>query len=136
MAWQQLIPILGVAALVFLAWRLGTLKTALIQDAESARARFAQDFPDLRPRHVILGADKRAALLVLDGDRLGAVFCVGDRFATRLFRSGDLVITHSEGNKISIKTTDITIPYLNIKGAGEADLNTLSHSSVITGAAS
>lgn len=135
MAWQQLIPIIGVAALVFLAWRLGTLKTARLQDEDGACARFAEDFPDLRPKHVILGADGRTALLVFEGDRLGAVFGVGDRFATRLFHSGDLGPPRSEGDEISLKTHDITIPYLNVKGVTEGDRDALSHSAVIIGEA-
>lgn len=135
MAWQQLIPIIGVAALVVLAWRLGTLKTARLQDEEGARARFAEDFPDLRPKHVILGTDGQTALLVFKGDRLGAVFGVGGRFATRLFHTGDLEYSTSKGAEIYLKTRDITIPYLNVKGVSRDDKDTLSHSSVITEAA-
>ncbi len=133
MAWQQLIPVVGVAFLVFLAWRLGTLKSAHLQDEQSVRVRFAQDFPDLRPDHVILSTDGRAALLVFEGDKLGAVFSVGDRFATRLFRPGDLEESVSDSGDMSIRTSDITIPYLNIKGIKSGDLNTLCHSLVIKG---
>lgn len=135
MAWQQLLPVLGIALLVFMAWQLGALKSAQLQGEEEARARFAADFPDISPKQVFVGTDGRAALLVFDDARLGAVFSVGDRFATRLFQPGDLEKAPSADHDISIETGDITIPYLTIKGVSSVGKDTLSHLWVTNGGA-
>ena len=121
MGWQQFIAVPGVALLVLLAWRLGALKTARLADSEAAEHRFAQDFPNLKPTHSVISADRELALLGLENGQVGAVFAVGDKFATRLWRGGELVSAESEGDRLVIRTGDMSRPTLAMHGLSEAD---------------
>lgn len=120
MGWQQFIAVGGVALLVILAWRLGALKTARLADVDAAEKRFAQDFPSLKPLHGVISAGGALALLALEDGQVGAVFAVGDKFATRLWRSGGLVSVEDEGDEFVIRTGDMTCPTLTASGLNEA----------------
>lgn len=125
MGWQQFIAVAGVAVLVLLAWRLGALKTARLVDGKAAEDRFAQDFPYLKPSHSFVSADGELALLTLEDGHVGAVFAVGDKFATRLWRGGELTSIESEGDRLVITTGDVTRRTLTTRGLSEADRSIL-----------
>ena len=116
MGWQQIIAVGGVVLLAFLAWRLGALRTARLANIEMAEKRFAQDFPNLKPSHSFVSTDGQAALLFFEDGTAGAVFVVGDKFATRLWRPGALQNIVSESGRLVIETKDMTRPKLAIKG--------------------
>lgn len=128
MVWQQFIAVAGVAFLVVLAWRLGALKTARLTDGDAASARFAQDFPILKPSHIFVSSDGTAALLDVGEGNVGAVIAVGDRLATRLWRCGDLIGVTSEGDRLVIETRDMTCPHIRLNGMTESDRTALEPS--------
>lgn len=124
MGWQQIIAVAGVTLLVILSWRLGALKITRLADSEAAEKRFAQDFPNLRPSHSFVSSDGKVALLDLQRGQVGAVFAVGDKFATRLWSLGGLVSIESESDRLMIRTGDMTCPTLTVDGLSAAEQST------------
>ena len=124
MAWQQIIAVAGVAFLVVLAWRLGAFKTAHLTDSNAARSCFALDFPSLVPSRDVVAPNGRTALLDFGEAGIGAVFSVGDKFATRLWRGGALKnAIVDEAGTLTIITGDITCPSLSVEGLSKAELS-------------
>ena len=93
MAYALLFSVLGIAAMVGLTWALGGLRTAVLADRDAAVDLMRRDFIEFEAGDGILSVDGTAALLApaADAERVGLVFAMGQRFATRILSPGDVV---------------------------------------------
>jgi hypothetical protein len=93
MVYVLLFSALGIAAMVGLTWALGGLRTAVLTDREAAVDLMRRDFIEFEASDGILSVDGTAALLVpaADAERVGLVFAMGQRFATRILSPGDVI---------------------------------------------
>lgn len=102
--------VVGIVAVVLAVHLTGGSKRAVLADADAARARFREDFPDLRIDKVLLTADGSAALLSLAGG-VGIVQAVGGKFLTRLVSAKDLAgQPRADGATIALRFHDFTWP--------------------------
>lgn len=103
------IVVFGIALSVAAVHFTGGSKTATLIDAEHARGRFADDFPDELVASVRLTGDNRTAFLDLGRGRTGIVHSVGDCFLTRMVTSGDIAALDSvDPSSISLRLADFT----------------------------
>ena len=83
---------LGIAAMVGLTWMLGGLSTAVLADCDAALGLIHRDFIEFEASDGIVSVDGSAALFApVEGERVGLVFAMGQRFATRLLSPGDVL---------------------------------------------
>jgi hypothetical protein len=101
--------LIGIALVAFAVWMTGGGAGAEL-DADRAKARFLQDFPEASVSDVAVSADRRSALLWL-GSGCGVVFVVGDRFATRRVPLGRV---RHEAEGFSIDFDDYATPRLRV----------------------
>ena len=125
---------LGVAAMVGLTWILGGLRTAVIEDCDAAADLMRRDFIAFEAGDAILSVDGTAAFLVpvggdkSQGEKVGLVFAMGQRFATRLLSRGDVVsvmpgrakraarsTSRVEGVPLELRFADFTQPSLRVE---------------------
>jgi len=100
--------VLGIALSVAAVHFTGGTTTATLAGADQALARFAEDFPDERPRAVRLTADNHAAFLKLGPRRCGIVQSIGDCFLTRIVTPHDILALAKEANVVSLRLDDFT----------------------------
>ena len=100
--------VLGIALSVAAVHFTGGMTTATLAGADQALARFAEDFPDERPRAVRLTADNHAAFLELGPRRCGIVQSIGDCFLTRIVTPHDILALAKEANVVSLRLDDFT----------------------------
>lgn len=100
--------VLGIALSVAAVHFTGGTTTATLAGADQALARFAEDFPDERPRAVRLTADNHAAFLELGPRRCGIVQSIGDCFLTRIVTPHDILALAKEANVVSLRLDDFT----------------------------
>ncbi|TPJ80227.1 hypothetical protein [Mesorhizobium sp. B2-6-2] len=113
--------VFGIALSVAAVHFTGGTTTATLAGADHALARFAEDFPDERPRTVRLTADNHAAFLDLAPQRCGIVRSIGDCFLTRIVTPRDILALTREGNVASLRLNDFTWKGGNFVFADEAD---------------
>ena len=100
--------VLGIALSVAAVHFTGGTTTATLAGADQALARFAEDFPDERPRAVRLTADNHAAFLELGPRRCCIVQSIGDCFLTRIVTPHDILALAKEANVVSLRLDDFT----------------------------
>ena len=100
--------VFGIALSVAAVHFTGGTTTATLAGAEQALARFAEDFPDERPKTVWLTADRHSAFLDLDPRRCAIVHSIGDCFLTRIVTPHDILALAREGNVVSLRLNDFT----------------------------
>lgn len=114
----------GVSAIVLAVHMTGGSVRASLADAQAARRRFAEDFPDAGTDRIVLTADRHAAFMAIDGGGLGMVEAVGDRFLTRLLRAGDILsLKRRDAVTLELTAGDFTWRggVYSFAGAEEAD---------------
>ncbi|WP_246675377.1 hypothetical protein [Mesorhizobium sp. B2-3-4] len=103
------IVVLGIALSVAAVHFTGGSRKARLADAQQARERFAQDYPDEDATAVRLTSDGQAAFLELGRGRLGIVQAIGDCFLTRVVTSGDVAaLTLETATAITLRIGDFT----------------------------
>lgn len=115
----MLLPLAGVGLIVLVCWLAGGLTNAEIADEDTARARIHQDEPGFDAARVLLGRDRRAALLAdAPGDGIAAVVAFGDKLVTRRLGRGTVravtVRDHHGGRVLSIVTSDPTCKRIEV----------------------
>ncbi len=101
--------IVGVGGVVLAIHLTGGTIDATMKSSEAAAKRFAEDFPDLPTRDVILTSDRKTAFLSAGGSQVGMVHVIGDRFLTRLLTAESPISVHvAAGAKLSIRLGDIS----------------------------
>ena len=100
--------VIGIALSVAAVHFTGGTTTATIADADQALARFAEDFPDEKPKTVWLTPDRRGAFLDLGMQRCAIVQSIGDCFLTRIVTPRDILALAREGNVVSLRLNDFT----------------------------
>lgn len=104
-----IIVVAGIAAVVIAVHLTGGSARAQLDGQEAARKRFAEDFPDLVPASVWLTKDRCAAILSLNGGRIGIIHALGGKFLTRLVTADDLVGTPRANDAIvRVRLRDFT----------------------------
>lgn len=114
-----LVPLVGVGMIVLICCLAGGLRTAQIASEDAARARVHQDEPDFDAARVLLGRDRRAALLAdHSGEDIAAVMSFGDKLVTRrLGRGAVRAVTVREqagGEVLSIVISDPTCKRIDV----------------------
>lgn len=114
----------GVIAIVLVCWLAGGTRTAVIADAEAARAQLGHDEPSFQAAHVLVAGDGRAALLASDdGADVAAVVVFGDKLVTRRFgRGGIRTVALGEqpaGRVLTVLTEDPTCRRIDVVIAGD-----------------
>ncbi|MEO5756222.1 MAG: hypothetical protein ABIQ51_05115 [Mesorhizobium sp.] len=102
------IVVFGIALSVAAVHFTGGSRTAKLANAEQARGRFADDFPDETVTSVLLTLDGRTAFLDLGQARTGIVSAVGDCFLTRIVEPSDITALSVEAATISFRLADFT----------------------------
>lgn len=82
--------VMGISIAVAAVHFTGGSVKARLTDSEQARIRFWEDFPDEEIAEVHLTRNAAAAILELDGSRLGIVQRFGDKFLTRIVSAKDV----------------------------------------------
>jgi hypothetical protein len=118
--------VIGIALSVAAVHFTGGTTTATLADADQALARFAEDFPDEKPKAVWLTADGHSAFLELAPRRCAIVQSVGDCFLTRIVTPHDIRALASEGNVVSFKLNDFTWKGGRFAFADEAGARTVA----------
>ncbi|MCA0057625.1 MULTISPECIES: type II secretion system protein [unclassified Mesorhizobium] len=103
------IVVFGIALSVAAVHFTGGSRKARLADAEQARERFAEDFPDEPAAAIHLTSDGRTAFLELGRGRLGIVHAIGDRFLTRIVTPRDVLARSDDGaGTIALRLADFT----------------------------
>jgi type II secretory pathway pseudopilin PulG len=103
------IVVFGIALSVAAVHFTGGSRKARLADAQQARDRFAQDYPDERATAVRLTSDGQSAFLEFGNGRLGIVQAIGDCFLTRLVAPDDVaVLAAADANTITLRLADFT----------------------------
>jgi len=107
----------AVATLLLIAinWLLGGWRAARIHSESTARARYAQDFPDDCILDAVIDCRGRAALLATDNPRIvGLVVAMGDRMATRRLFGRDLRATVFDDRGVTLRLDDFVLPRVRL----------------------
>lgn len=103
------IVVIGIAIVVFAVHRTGGSKVAMLADADEARRRFAEDYPDVPTGNVLLTENGQAAFIDLGEGKTGIVKSIGGRFLTRIVVSADVEAIRQENeNDLKIRFRDFT----------------------------
>jgi hypothetical protein len=113
--------VVGIALSVAAVHFTGGSITATLANADQARDRFAEDFPDEKPETVRLTADRHSAFLELGPTRSGIVQSIGDCFLTRIVTPHDVLALEVEGSAVSLRMDDFTWKGGKFAFANEAD---------------
>lgn len=102
--------LVGISTIVLAIHLTGGTRRAVLDSAEEAARRFAEDFPEEPVAAVRLTASADAAFLELVRGRLGLVQSFGDRFLTRVVASDDVIACRRIGNDtVSLRLADFTL---------------------------
>jgi hypothetical protein len=103
--------VVGLALVIGAVHLSGLSKAARITGPDAAIARFLLDFPDEKPGEAIVSADGKDAFIALDGNRVGMVHAIGDRYLTRILRAGMVRSVSASGNgEVELRLADFTLP--------------------------
>ncbi|WP_366014873.1 hypothetical protein [Mesorhizobium sp.] len=103
------IVVFGIALSVAAVHFTGGSRKARLADAQQARDRFAQDYPDEQATSVRLTSDGQTAFLELGRGCLGIVQAIGDCFLTRLVTGDDVaVLAAADAHAITLRLADFT----------------------------
>lgn len=102
------IVVVGIVAVVVAVHMTGGTRDASLADEAAALRRFAEDYPNERPRGVVLTASGGAAFLELEGERTGIVQAFGDRFLTRIVTPADVAALTGAGASMTVRFRDFT----------------------------
>ncbi len=101
--------VIGITAIVVAVHLTGGTTTAVLDGADAAIERFAEDFPDFGVKQVWLAQNQSAAFLALDDGRVGIVAALGDKFLTRIAAAGDPEIrAEREGSTLRLRFDEFT----------------------------
>ena len=102
--------LVGISAIVLAIHLTGGTRRAVLDGAEEAARRFAEDFPEEPVAAVRLTASGAAAFLELAHGRIGLVQSFGDRFLTRVVAPADVIACRRIGNEtLSLRLADFTL---------------------------
>lgn len=97
--------------LILINWLIGGWRSARVDSDSTARARYAQDFPDDCILDAAIDRNARAALLALDTPRaMGLVVALGDRLVTRRLRERDLRRADRDATGLTLRLDDFVLP--------------------------
>lgn len=120
------IIVVGIAAVVIAVHMTGGSRTASLTGEESARERFAVDYPDLPVKSVWLTSDGKAAILELADGRAGIVHAMGGKFLTRIVNPSDVAgAPRATGGRLMLRLRDFTWPGGIFEFAEAADAETV-----------
>jgi hypothetical protein len=103
--------VVGLALVIGAVHLSGLSKVARIAGPDAAIARFLVDFPDEKPGEAVVSADGKDAFIALDGNRVGMVHAIGDRYLTRILRAGMVRSVSASGNgEVELRLADFTLP--------------------------
>jgi hypothetical protein len=103
--------VVGLALVIGAVHLSGLSKAARIAGPDAAIARFLVDFPDEKPGEAVVSADGKDAFIALDGNRVGMVHAIGDRYLTRILRAGMVRSVSASGNgEVELRLADFTLP--------------------------
>lgn len=100
--------VFGIGMIVLLIHLTGGTTTASLDGEAQAATRFADDFPGLPPRAIILTEDRHAAFLDLGDGKAGLVQAVGDRFLTRILDKHHVRAFTGADGSLSLILPDMT----------------------------
>jgi hypothetical protein len=115
--------VIGLALVIGAVHLSGLSKAAHITGPDAAIARFLVDFPDEKPGEAVLSADGKDAFIALQGNRVGMVHAIGDRYLTRILRAGMVRSVSASGDGLlELRLADFTLPCERARfaAAGEA----------------
>lgn len=121
MNWQLVLAPLGVAALVFLSWRLGGFTKAALRDEAHAREIFARDYPEKQVTETIVADTGESALLALTDGELGLIGVNGDRYVTRALGAGSLREANTGEAVWTLRLRDFALPHVTVRLPAAAD---------------
>lgn len=100
----------GILFLIGLTWMLGGMKEATFAAPEEALDRFRQDFFGFQASSIAISDNGGHAALLQSADQkqIGLCFSMGDNFATRLLRAGDVADLTQSGNGVSFRLHEFT----------------------------
>lgn len=108
MGWIDLIGGLGVLLLVAVSYLLGGWRDTRLKDIRQASERMRRDYLNFAIDEGVLDTNGASALLAEAGTkRMGIVFSIGDAFATRLLKQGDITSVHMETEEARAPTLTI-----------------------------
>ncbi len=103
------IVVVGIAAVVYAVHRTGGSRVAALSDAEHAKRRFREDFPEIEVGNAVLTENGWTAFLELGEGRTGVVSSVGGRFLTRIVTDADITELEPSGERtLVIRFRDFT----------------------------
>ncbi len=110
MSMMIMIAPVGILFLIGLTWALGGMKEAAFGAPEEALERFRQDFFGFEASDIAISDNGGHAALLQCADRqqVGVCFSMGDNFATRLLRAGDISDLVQDGAGISFRLHEFT----------------------------
>lgn len=105
-----IISAVGIAFLVMMTWVLGGMKEATFGQPEEVLDRFRQDFYGFSASEIKISDNGGHAALLQSADKaqIGLCFAMGDSFATRLLRAGDIAALQQDGNTVTFKLNEFT----------------------------
>jgi len=100
----------GILFLIAMTYMLGGMTEATFATAEEALDRFRQDFFGFEASDIAISDNGGHAALLQSADarQIGLCFAMGDSFATRLLRAGDLADVQQNGNSVTFKLHEFT----------------------------
>ncbi len=100
----------GILFLIGLTWVLGGMKEAAFTAPEEALERFRQDFFGFEANDIAVSDNGGHAALLHSSNRgqIGVCFSMGDNFATRLLRAGDVADLEHDGNAVRFRLHEFT----------------------------
>ena len=116
----------GVALIVWLVHLSGGSRKAVLADAQTAIARFAEDFPTLAPTNAVLTKSGDAAFLALPDGKTGLVHALGDGFLTRILEPAVMAGVKADANRLSLRIADFTFPGAAYEMADSATARTIA----------
>jgi hypothetical protein len=94
---------------------IGWSTPARIDSADTARHRFALDYPDVPVLDVQIAADGASALLLLEDDHLALITVLGDRFVVRKLGRGSVRGLRIDPDHIELQLDDPGFPRATIQ---------------------
>jgi hypothetical protein len=114
--------VIGLALVIGAVHLSGLSKAARISGPDAAIARFLVDFPDEKPGEAVLSADGKDAFIALQGNRVGMVHAIGDRYLTRILRAGTVRAVAASGDGLlELRLADFTLPRERARFAAAGD---------------
>lgn len=116
-----LVSLAAIGLLVLLMMRLGLSRQVMLEDEAEARAVFLTDYPDVAIREVVLSADRRAAMLALEGAApVGLIRALGRFWQVTAVSPGNVLALSRNGAVLRLRLDDPGNPVFSVTLENEA----------------